>query len=173
MDFTTEDKKYMKIALEEAKEGCIRGDFPVGAVLTIDRKFIGKAANGNNTVSSLTEHAESRLIETYSATVKKAKREDENTQVTLYTTLEPCLMCLGTSVMGRIDKIIYACPDPNGGTARLNPQELGDWYEVHWPIIEKGLFREEAYEIVTKGMKNDFQRWERILDIFEEMKKKW
>ena len=173
MSFSSDDERYMSLALAKAKAGYERGDFPVGAVLTIDGNLIGSACNGNNTVLSYTEHAESRLLETYSAAVKNAKGRDRRAVVVLYTTLEPCLMCLGTSILGRVDRLVYAYPDPNGGAAKLTPAELGDWYERHWPVIEGGLFKEEAYDVVTRGMTDDVGRWGRILAMFEEMKSGW
>ncbi len=123
---TTKDKEFMKIALKEALEGYNRGDFPVGAVLVIDGKIMGKCSNSNKTNSEWTAHAESSLIRSFAPAIQRNKKEEK--VIEIYATLEPCLMCLGTSVLNRISRIVYACKDPNGGATGLNPKHLGDWY---------------------------------------------
>jgi len=69
MGFTEIDEHYMRIALEQARFGLERGDFPVGAVITIDDEQIHADCNGNNTVNKWTEHAEARTLERFSGTI--------------------------------------------------------------------------------------------------------
>ena len=161
----------MGIALEQARFALERGDFPVGAVITIGGKIISANCNGNNTVDKYTEHAEARALDNFSGAIKRSKKG--GMEAALFTTLEPCLMCLGTAVMTRIKRIVYACPDPNGGATSMKKEELGEWYTKKWPIIEQGLLRDEAYEIVLEGMKRDSPRWDRIRKMFEDMASKW
>ena len=79
---------------------------------------------------------------------------------------------MGTSVLNRIGKIIYACPDPNGGAASLDSKALPEWYAKKWPIIENGIFREESYQLLVNHMKEN-DSWKNILKKFEKMYKGW
>lgn len=53
---------------------------------------------------------------------------EENAFVEIYTTLEPCIMCLGTLVMSRVNRIVFACPDPLGGATSINKNTLSTYY---------------------------------------------
>ena len=167
---TLEDERFMKIALRDAEEGARRGDFPVGAALVINGKLIGSANNSNYTNEAWNNHAESSLINLFAHAIQiHKKREGE---IELYTTLEPCLMCLGACVLNRVDRIVYACPDPNAGAARLDPKNLAGWYQRHWPIIESGIFSEEAHKILVDYMREQ-ESWKKPLVHFEKMHQIW
>jgi len=58
-------------------------------------------------------------------------------------------MCLSTAVMNRSDKIVYACPDPIGGSTSLDPFVLGEWYIRHWPKISFGIYKKESYDLLV------------------------
>lgn len=163
----------MKLALKEAEKSLSKGDFPVGAVLVIDGKLRDKKRNTLHNDKDWTSHAESLIIKENSKIIRK-KIKNNNSKIELYTTLEPCLMCLGTVVLNRISKIIYACQDPHGGATHLNPKNLTDWYERKWPEIRGELFREESYELLIEFMKkkND-ETWNKILKLYEGMHRKW
>lgn len=166
------DLKFMEIALDEAREAYERKDFPVGAVLTLDDLLIGKSNNANYTQEDWNHHAETGVMGRYSKILKKARKEKRD--ITLYTTLEPCIMCLGTSIMNRVGRIVYACPDPNAGACDLNKKALGNWYERHWPEIISldGKAREKSYRILVTHMK-DIGTWKEILEQFEKMHHNW
>ena len=167
---TSQDEEFMKIALKEAEEGSIRGDFPVGAVLTIGGEFIGKGNNFNYTNGSWNDHAEASLIRAFAPAIQRNKKNDK--LVEIYTTLEPCFMCLGTCVLNRIGRIIYACPDPNGGATGLDPKSLSGWYVKRWPVIEGGLFREESYKLLDDYMSSR-ESWQKTLSHFQKMHEGW
>ena len=173
MKFTTQDKKFMKLSLKEAEKSLNNKDFPVGAVLVIDGKLVDKKRNTLHNDKDWTSHAESLIIKENSKIIRD-KIKNNNSKVELYTTLEPCLMCLGTAVLNRISKIVYACPDPHGGATHLNPKNLTKWYERKWPEIKCGLFKEKSYELLVNFMKekND-ETWNKILKLYEEMHVKW
>lgn len=168
---TEKDKEYMQIALTEAKKALEKGNYPVGAVITIDDEFIAKGSNSLHSGKNWASHAESTLIINNSNLIKE--KINNGSKVKLYTTLEPCLMCLGTAILHRITKIIYACPDPHGGATGIKPENLTEWYVQKWPVIEKNVFKEEAYELMTTFMKNkNTDTWNKILKLFENMNEK-
>ena len=171
MSFSETDRNFMHIALEQAEEALKQGDFPVGAVLAIDNQLAAKDRNHIFSQQRTAAHAESTLIVENSALIRAARKQVK--QLVLYSTLEPCLMCLGTIVLHDIPKIIVACPDPFGGATHVDPQTLGDWYVKRWPSIETGLYREESYELLIQFLQKADGRWRSILTLFEQMHTQW
>ena len=91
-------------------------------------------------------------------------------RVELYTTLEPCLMCLGSCVLHRVDRVVYACPDPHGGACALDPEQLPAWYSRSWPRIERGPFARASYDLATEyARRMQTPGWRRVLECFEAM----
>ena len=173
MTFSQEDKKIMELALNEAKVALKNKDYPVGAVLVIDGKVIATKRNSLYSEENWASHAELSILKETSAEIKKAVKQN-NSCVELFTTLEPCLMCLGSCVLHRVSRIVFACPDPHGGATHLNPKNLTDWYIRKWPKIEGGLFKEKVYKIMVEFMKNkDTDTWREILKMYEKMHESW
>lgn len=164
------DEKYMRLAIEEAKIALESGNYPVGAVLVIGGEVIAKKRNNLNSNEDWASHAEAVLIRENSKLIK-SKIKNDKSEVVIYTTLEPCLMCLGTSVLHRLSKIVYACPDPHGGATNINPNNLTEWYVRKWPIIKGGVCQEEAYGLLMNFMKKqNTETWDKIITLFEGMK---
>ena len=64
------------------------------------------------------------MIGKYASQIKEASKRGD--KIELFTTLEPCLMCFGTIVHNRINRIVYACPDPLAGPTSIEPPTK--WY---------------------------------------------
>ncbi len=173
MTISKPDRIFMRLALEEAKLALKNGDVPVGAVLVIDGKQVAAHRNSTFSDESYGDHAEANLIQQYSTLIKEAV-EGKGLRVELYTTLEPCLMCLGTALIHRIDRIIFACSDPHGGAAELKASDLPGWYGEVWPIIAGGLFKEEAFDLMVAYMKSkNTPKLLEMLKKYERMKLTW
>lgn len=148
------DEIFMEIALKEAQKSLNNGDFPVGSVLTIDGKLVAKSHNDMHTKNNWASHAEAKLIQKSSELIRKNAAGKRNPKIVLYATLEPCLMCLGTSVLHHITKIVYACPDPHGGATNIiDPKNLSGFYKRRWPKIIGGLMKNESYDLLTSFLK--------------------
>lgn len=172
MHFTEKDKECMQMAIEGAHEALASGDFPVGAVLLVNSEFVGKARNFIRTNDDRMSHAEIVLLNQFSSKIKNSLKDGHHS--TLYTSLEPCLMCLGSAVMHRVSKIIYACPDPYTGATSLNKASLPDVYARLWPEVEGGLMREQSYSLVVEFMVNQGpDKWKESLRAFRAMQKSW
>lgn len=165
----SKDNEYMQMAMNQANTAYRRGDLPIGAVLVIDNKTISES-NKCKSLESWLAHAEAKLLHEHDKDIKTAIKKGSD--VSLFTTLEPCLMCLGTIVLTRIPRVVYACPDPNGGACNLKPSEIKPWYVKRWPLIEEGPFREESYNLLTSYFRENKETWERVLAKFEEEYKK-
>lgn len=95
--------KYIEIALKEAKKCKKTNDVPVGAVIVANNKIIAKSHNTKEKTKTVTRHAEINVVE-------KACKKRKNwylTDCTLYTTLEPCNMCMEVIKNARIPKVVY------------------------------------------------------------------
>ena len=109
----TEDEKFMKQALREAKKAYKLGEVPIGCVIVHEGKIIGRGYNRRNTDRNTLCHAEITAI-------KKASRIMNDWRLegcTMYVTLEPCQMCAGACVQARIDRVVIGCMSPKSGCA--------------------------------------------------------
>lgn len=169
--FSLKDTEYMELALNQARSALAAGDFPVGAVLVIDGKVIDTARNLIRTRSDSVSHAEAILLSKYSALIKSVRTHSETI---LYTSLEPCIMCLGMAVLHRIPRIVYGCPDPFTGAGHLAQDSLPPGYRTIWPALQGGLLQEQSYELVMKFMaEQGTAKWEEAIQLYERMYKNW
>ena len=173
MAFSDEDKNFMRVALNKAKEALNEGNYPVGAALVIDGKLIDTMGNSLNTGKDWASHAEANLIRKCSPTIKESIKSN-GSEVVLYSTLEPCLMCLGSSILHRISRVVFACHDPHGGATNLDVKSLPRFYNKRWPLIESGLFRDESYDLMIRFLENQTdESWKKMLNLFRDMHEKW
>ena len=93
--------KFMQAALEEAKQGLAEGGIPIGSVLVIDGKIVGRGHNRRVQKGSSILHAEMDCIEN----AGRLKASDYQ-KATLYSTLSPCDMCSGTALLYKIPKVV-------------------------------------------------------------------
>jgi len=133
----TEDEKFMKLALRQAKVAGQLGDVPIGAVLVKDGTVLAEDYNRREKWNDATAHAEMLVL-----------REAGNilggwrlSGCTLYVTLEPCPMCAGAMVLARIDRLVYGAADPKSGAAGsvfelVRDQRLNHRLEVTGGILE-------------------------------------
>lgn len=105
------DRKWMMIALEEAKKASEIGEIPVGAVLVREDRLIAKAHNRRELDQSPTGHAEILVLEEGAKQLGRWRLSD----CTLYVTLEPCPMCAGAIVMARLGRLVYGAADYKAG----------------------------------------------------------
>jgi len=144
------DEKWMRIAIEEAKLAMDKDEVPVGAVLVKNDKLIAQAHNKPITKNDPTAHAEIQLL-------RKAGEQQKNYRLpesTLYVTLEPCTMCFGAMVHARIDRIVYGASDPKTGVcgSRMNLNEEN--FFNHKISITSGILEKESSELLKLFFKS-------------------
>jgi len=147
------DVKNLNLALDAALKAYDLGNYPVGAVLTIDNVVVGSGENKINEGKSYFNHAEISLIATHSSKLYDAYSSGK--QIVLYSTLEPCIQCLGAAVTNHINKIIYITKDPNGGACDIKHDNIGDWYKHTWPEIVYAPISENPLELMVRFFKNE------------------
>lgn len=131
------DKKYMTLALIEAKKASRKDEVPVGCVIVCDDKIISKAHNLKEKRKSSLLHAEILAIEKASKKLKQWRLSDCD----IYVTLEPCPMCMGAIINARFKRLVFGAYDPKSGACGsiydLNEGKLNHILEVKSKILEK------------------------------------
>jgi len=105
------DEEFLSLAIEEAEKAFHKDEVPIGAVIVLDNTVIAKAHNLKETRKDTTAHAEMLAIQD----AQKAMNDWRLTDCTLYTSLEPCVMCAGAILHARLKKVVYAAPDLKWG----------------------------------------------------------
>ncbi len=145
----TEQEKYMKQAIREARKAYALGEVPIGCVIVNEGKIIGRGYNRRNTDKSTLSHAEITAI-------KKASKKMGDWRLegcTLYVTLEPCQMCAGAIVQARIDEVVMGSMNPKAGCGGsvLNLLEMPEFN--HQVKVTRGIMEEECSQMLTNFFK--------------------
>jgi tRNA(adenine34) deaminase len=133
-----DDIYWMKKALVLAKKAEQKGEVPVGAILVLDNKIIGKGYNCPISTNDPTAHAEIIVL-------RKASKKLENYRLlntTLYVTLEPCSMCMGAMVHARIKRLVFGAHDAKLGRVNHKIELTGDVLANDSSELLKQFFRE-------------------------------
>ncbi len=142
MPITLEDEHFMRLALAEAQQALLTGDVPIGAVAVRAGEVIGVGRNRREADQDPTAHAEMFALRQAAAAVGHWRLEG----VTLYCTLEPCAMCAGAMILGRLPRLVYAAHDPKAGCAGGIMDLLHHPLLNHSVHVDAGLFADEAAE---------------------------
>lgn len=109
----TNHEGFMSEALKEAQKALALGEVPIGAVVVLGGRIIGRGHNERETLKDPTAHAEITALR--QAAQYHGGWRLEGT--TLYVTLEPCPMCAGALVQSRVERVCYGTGDPKAGSA--------------------------------------------------------
>ena len=142
----TSDEEFMTLALDAARAAYERGEVPVGAVIAQEDEVIATSANLKESTNDPLGHAEIRVIQQASAKLGRWRL----TGCTLYTTLEPCVMCAGAIVHSRLDRIVYGARDPKAGAVESLYQILNDSRLNHRPEVVSGVCADECGRILSE-----------------------
>lgn len=141
----TEDEKFMKEAIRQAKKAEAIGDVPIGCVIVSDGRIIARGYNKRNKNKTVLAHAELLAM---SKACKKAgdwRLED----CTMYITLEPCQMCAGAIVQARIPRVVIGSMNPKAGCGGsiLNLLQMKGFN--HQVEVTRGVLEEECSEMLS------------------------
>jgi tRNA(adenine34) deaminase len=138
--FTEQDEHWMRSALELAKVAADVGEVPIGAVLVLDNQMIGKGYNSPIKQHNPSAHAEMLALQSAALHLSNYRLP----RATLYTTLEPCLMCAGAMVHARIERLIFGAFDLRAGAVVSQAQVLDHGFLNHRIQHAGGLCADEC-----------------------------
>ncbi len=107
----TQDEAFMRVALEQAALALAAGEVPIGAVAAVDGRIVARAYNQPIGATDPTAHAEILVLREAAAAIGNYRL----TGVTVYVTVEPCLMCVGALVHARVKEVVYGAAEPKTG----------------------------------------------------------
>jgi tRNA(adenine34) deaminase len=140
------DEYFMRLALREAERALEHQDVPIGAVVTHGGEVIAAAPNERELRGDPTAHAEILALREASERLGTWRLVD----TVLYVTLEPCAMCAGAIVLGRVPRVIYGATDPKAGAAGSVLDVLGEPRLNHRPQVAGGLLAEESGDLLRE-----------------------
>ena len=137
-----QDIHFMGQALAAAEKALERGEFPVGCVLTYENRIVATGARCGTVGGGLNEvdHAEIRALRRLADAAPAADPRG----ITLYTTMEPCLMCFGAILLYNIGRVVFAYEDVMGGGTRCDLRRLPPLYRSCRTVITGAVRRRES-----------------------------
>ena len=140
------DLRFMAEAIAEARRAEAAGEVPVGAIAVADVQIIGAGHNHPIGLSDPTAHAEILALRAAASTLKTYRL----TAVSIYVTLEPCVMCVGAMLNARVMRVVYGARDDKAGA-------LGSVYDIgrdgrlnHRFEVVAGVMESECAELMRE-----------------------
>lgn len=138
------DETWMLEALAEARRAGAEGEVPIGAVVVHEGRIVGRGRNARERLRDPTAHAEVLALQESARALGRWRLSG----ATLYATLEPCPMCAGALVNARVDRLVYAVPDPKAGATGSLFDIARDARLNHRLAVESGVLAAECGEIL-------------------------
>jgi len=137
---------FMEKALDLAREAFAAGEFPVGCVIVYQDEIL---VNGSRTGTAgkfpnEVDHAEMIALRRLAA----IERSIYPSKITIFSTLEPCLMCFGAILLKGIGKIVYAYEDVMGGGTGCDLEKLNLLYRNRHLLIVRNVLRTKSLELL-------------------------
>lgn len=150
-----DDEALMGVALQQAEMALAEGVFPVGAILAQGRVVVG--VGRKDVTSRALAHAEINLFRSVFTNGHHWRWDDG---LTLFTTLEPCVMCFGTTLHLPIARLVYAMPDPWAGCTHLHEAELPARHAGQRLTVKGRVRASESAKLFAKFLaRDDDPRW--------------
>ena len=164
----TDDERFMKEAIRQARKAYAIGEVPIGCVIVYEGRVIARGYNRRTIDKNTLAHAELLAI-------RKASRKLDDWRLegcTMYVTLEPCQMCFGAIIQARIPKVVVGCMNPKAGCAGsiLNLLDVPQFN--HQAELVTGVLEEECSQMMKnffkelrekkKAAKNEEKKCEKI-----------
>ncbi|MFT7531339.1 MAG: tRNA(adenine34) deaminase [Gammaproteobacteria bacterium] len=143
------DQHWMRHCIELAQAATVCNEVPVAACLIYEDRLIASGVNRNISDNDPTAHAEI-------VTLRAAGKAVGNYRLinsTLYVTLEPCVMCAGAIVHGRVSRVVYGAVDPHAGAAGSVANILQTPFLNHQCKVESGVLAAECSQLLNEFFK--------------------
>jgi len=140
------DEAHMRTALEAAAKSGAAGEVPVGAVVVVDDEVLAVATNRREADGDPTAHAEILALREAAGALGTWRL----TGATLYVTLEPCPMCAGALVAGRVGRVVFGAADPKAGACGSLYNLCTDPRLNHELEVTPGVLAEECGAVLSE-----------------------
>lgn len=134
---TSDDERFMREALKEAKKAYLLDEVPIGAVIVHDGHIIARGYNQVELLKDATAHAEILCITSASSILGNWRLAE----CTLYCTLEPCPMCAGAMLLSRVQNLVWGAPDIRHGANGSWVDLFDKPHPTHTISIRKGILQ--------------------------------
>lgn len=138
--------EYMTLALKEAKQAYREGEVPVGAVGVYEGEVIAMAHNVRERDQDPLAHAEMYILYKASRHLESWRLDD----LTVYVTLEPCLMCMGALLQARVKTLVFGAMDPKAGACGSLYDLSNDKRLNHRITVHSGMMADESERLLKK-----------------------
>ena len=140
------DKFFMLEAIKMAKKAFDEDEVPVGTVLVHDNKVVARGYNQVEKLKDATAHAEMLCLTSGSMHFNNWRLEN----TTLYTTLEPCIMCGGAIILARVKRLVWSTKDLRVGANGSFIDVFAKKHPIHSLDITTGVLKEISSDLLTK-----------------------
>jgi tRNA(adenine34) deaminase len=137
---------FMGQALDQARQALLEGEFPIGCVIVYKNKIVVSGTRKGTKGENINEvdHAEMVALRR----LARINKDIDHKKLTLFCTLEPCLMCYGAILLSRIGELVYAYEDVMGGATRGDMTQLAPLYESVRISIVRSIMRHESLALL-------------------------
>lgn len=139
------DEHWMGLALDEARAAAASGDVPVGAIIVIGDRVVGRGRNRREVDRDPTAHAEIVALREAASVLGQWRVEG-----TLVVTQEPCPMCAGALVNARVARLVFGCPNPKAGAVATLFQIVSDPRLNHRVAVTSGVRAAECAAVLQE-----------------------
>lgn len=140
---------FMREALRQAEKALERDEVPIGAVIVHKNRVIAKAFNQTNLLKDPTAHAEMIAI----TQAAEHFKHDRLLETEIYSTIEPCAMCVGAMIHARVTAIYYGAPNEKYGACGSVVDILKDGRWNHSIQVQRGVLADEAAALMQAFFK--------------------
>ena len=136
----------MEKALELARQAESNGEVPIGAIVVVDGQVRGCGFNSPIRLMDPTAHAEMLALREAASSIGNYRLEG----ATLYSTLEPCVMCAGALVAARVKRVVFGCRDLRFGGVRARFRLADSELLNHQAIVTEGVLAPECVTLLQR-----------------------
>ena len=139
------DEFYMAKALQLAEQAGAIGEVPVGAILVKDGEIVGEGFNQPISGCDPTAHAEIVAMRNAAKNLNNYRLNDCD----LYVTIEPCTMCVGAMVHGRIRRVLFGALEPRAGALQSQLQLMDQSHYNHSIEWQGGVLAQQCGDLIS------------------------
>lgn len=148
----TDHERFMALALEQARQALDDNEFPVGCVLVAAGKVVATGGRKNSGIEmSELDHAEIVALRSLQQSIPGL----DLSTVTVYSTMEPCLMCYSTMIVNGVRSVVYAYEDVMGGGTNLPLNLLSPLYSSLEISVTPNVMRLDSLKLFQQFFSSD------------------